>query len=154
MRPDLAPNHVARIKELNKTTFSVDTLAIIEIDLKEQINTPDSSSVEIVSHSPNHTHFKVYTDKQALFVISEIYYPPGWKILVDGQETKDIYKTNHAIQSIIVPAGEHTIEVNFAPDSYANNVQYAMGSLGFIYLVIFGSLIKNFLAARKEDIQE
>jgi uncharacterized membrane protein YfhO len=99
--------------------------------------------------NPNQTHFDVYTDKQSLFVISEIYYPPGWKILINGNPAEKIYKANHAVQAVVVPAGRHKIEVNFAPDSYQRNVQLALGSVSLIFLIILGSLIKHFLEVRR-----
>ncbi|KAA3610154.1 MAG: hypothetical protein D8M58_07015 [Calditrichaeota bacterium] len=144
----------ARLKELNKPTFKVDSVAILEVDLPEKISTPDSSVVSVLSSTPNLTEFKVFTDKQALFVISEIYYPPGWKVLLDGQEVENIYKTDHAIQSIVVPAGEHTVELKFEPESYENNVLYAAGSLGLLYLVIVSSAISMFLKNKNEKVEK
>ena len=141
----------ARLNEINNPQFKPDSIAILEEDLDSIINSPDSSNVAVTLFNPNQTHFSVYTDKQALFVISELYYPPGWKILLDSHEVDNIYKTDHAVQSIVVPAGEHKIEVNFEPESYRNNIQYAMGSLGLIYLVIVSSFVKLFLDARKPD---
>jgi uncharacterized membrane protein YfhO len=46
------------------------------------------------------------------------------KISVDRNRGK-IYWTNHAMQSIIVPAGNHRIDLRFAPDSYYRDVRYA-----------------------------
>ncbi len=141
----------ARLKELNNPNFKVDSVAILEVDLTEKINIPDSINVIITGKTPNKTEFKVYTDKQALFVISEIYYPPGWKILLDSQQVDQIYKTDHAIQSIVVPEGEHTVELIFDPDSYKTNVHYATGSLLLLYSVILGSLVSLYLKKRKAD---
>ncbi|MAJ19104.1 MAG: hypothetical protein CMA06_04610, partial [Euryarchaeota archaeon] len=39
-----------------------------------------------------------------LLVLSEIYYKPGWRAMVNGIETP-IYQTNHIIRSIEIPKG-------------------------------------------------
>ena len=36
------------------------------------------------------------------FLLSEIYYEPGWKAFVNGKETK-IYQTNHILRSVQIP---------------------------------------------------
>ena len=52
---------------------------------------------------------KTSTKSDRLLFLSEIYYPIAWKAYIDGVET-EIYKTNFAFRSIVVPAGEHKIE--------------------------------------------
>jgi hypothetical protein len=143
-----------RLRELNNPAFKADSIAILETDLSEKIEMPDSSAVTVLENNPNKTAFKVYTNKQALFVISEIYYPPGWKVLLDGKQVEKTYKTDHAIQSIIIPAGEHTVELNFEPDSYRNTVLYATGSLSLLYLVIISSLVTMFLNSKKALLEK
>jgi len=66
--------------------------------------------------NPNNIKFETYNDKDALFVISEVYYPAGWRTYIDGKETK-IYKTDHFVRSAFVPAGNHTIELILKPDA-------------------------------------
>lgn len=53
-----------------------------------------------------------------LMVLSEIYYPAGWKAYVDGNETT-IYQTNGILRSIFLQPGSHKIEFIFAPKSFS-----------------------------------
>ena len=47
-----------------------------------------------------------------LLVLSEIYYKPGWRAYVNGEETP-VYQTNHILRSIYLPSGEHQIEFRY-----------------------------------------
>ena len=150
---NLITDEFERVKELNNPLFKPDSVAIIETELSDFIEAPDSNSVEVTFINPNERQFKIFTDKQALFVISELYFPPGWKTYLDGEQlaTEKIYKTNHAIQSIVVPVGKHIVDLKFEPDSYADNVLYASGSLVLLYLVIASSVVTNFIKKKKDS---
>jgi hypothetical protein len=130
-----------RLREFNKKEFNPAVTAIIEEKLAEEIHTPDSSWSIVKSFNPNEIEFDVYTDKRALFVISEMHYPPGWKITIDNQPVDRIYKTDHALQSIIIPEGQHKIQVRFEPDSYNFYVKMSSVSAGILYFIMIFSLI-------------
>ena len=139
-----------RLKELNNTGFNPDSTAILETDLDHDIAFPDSSYIKVTDFNPNKTAFSVYTDKQSLFVISENFYPPGWHVFLDEKRVEQVYRTNHTIQSIVVPPGKHKVELIFEPDSFSRNVLYASGSLTLIYLVLLSGLVKTFLDKKKQ----
>jgi len=135
------PDEFERLKHLNQEAFDPAHSAVIEENLQQEIHSPDSSWVKITEYTVNRLTFETYTDKQSLFVSSVMYYPPGWEIKMDGQTVTSIYKTNHAVQSFIVPAGTHVIEMNFDPDSYHKNIAVSYASLIFIYLAVVIPLI-------------
>lgn len=130
-----------RLKRINQQSFDPAKTAILEEEISAQIYEPDSTRCMLSHFDLNRSVYDVYTDKSTLFVISELYYPPGWKIMVDDTEIEKIYKTNHAIQSIIVPEGNHKIEIRFEPDSYFSNIRVATVSSITIYLIIVSVLL-------------
>ncbi len=130
-----------RLHLINSAEFDPARTAIVEEEIAQKIEQPDSAWTRVTAFTPNLREFEVYTDKQALLVLSEVYYPPGWKISIDNQPVEKIYKTDHAVQSIVVPAGRHTVTMRFAPDSYYNDIRIAWISVGILYLVVFASLI-------------
>ena len=130
-----------RLREINNQKFDPAVTAILEEELMEKIQTPDSSWSVVKSFNPNKIEFEVYTDKKALFVISEMGYPPGWKIMIDNQAVDKIYKTDHALQSIIVPEGKHQVQLHFEPDSYTFYVKMSYASAGILYIIVILSLI-------------
>ena len=138
-----------RLRMINSPAFDPAKTAIVEETISETVQPPDSTFSRVTAFTPNHEQFDVYTDKQALFVVSEVYYPPGWKIFIDDVPVKHIYKTDHAVQSVVVPAGHHKIDLRFEPDSYYRNIKIASLSAGIIYLTILLSLIQLFLKRRK-----
>ena len=74
--------------------------------------------MEITEYTSRHITASAYTSSAALLVLSEVYYPAGWKAFVDGQET-EILKTNYMLRSIVVPPGSHTIEFRYDPPIYS-----------------------------------
>lgn len=145
---DVIKDEYKRLHAINSPKFDPQKTAILEEDLSAQISQPDSSWSKVVKFTPNCVSFETYTDKQALFVISELYYPPGWKIFIDDKAVDHIYKTDHAIQSVILPEGLHSVELRFEPPSYYKNIKIAYASLGVLYLVIIISLISLFRKRR------
>jgi uncharacterized membrane protein YfhO len=59
----------------------------------------------------------VKSDSDQFLVLSEIYYPAGWKAYLDEIEIP-IHKTNYVLRGVEVPAGEHTISMRLEPTSF------------------------------------
>jgi hypothetical protein len=133
-----------RLAYINNKNFDPSLTAILEESPLEKFDKPDSSWVIVSSLNPNERRFKVFSDRKTLFVISEIYYPPGWNIYLDDQLVKQIYKTNHAIQSIILPQGEHQVDVRFTPDSYYQYIKLSYASAGLLYFIIILSMMMTY----------
>ena len=110
---------------------------------------PESARAEITAYNPNLLEFELYSDTTSLFVISQTFYPPGWKIFLDKNPVKNIYKTNHAVQSVIIPAGEHQLRIEFLPDSYFQEVRLSYISLGILYLAVLIPVIAGWLRKRR-----
>ncbi|MBN2710255.1 MAG: hypothetical protein JXR46_14525 [Calditrichaceae bacterium] len=138
-----------RIRVINSREFDPAITAVLEEEMTVKISVPDSSYANLTLFTPNRITYDVYTDKQALLKLSEVDYPPGWKIFIDDRQVDKIYRTDHAIQSVVVPAGRHIIEMRFEPDSYYKNINIAYVSLGLLYLSIVLSLGYQYLRGRK-----
>jgi uncharacterized membrane protein YfhO len=138
------PDPVKRLHLINDSSLDLRYTAILSETPAEELAAPDSSRVEVISHNPNRIDFQAYTDKTSLLVFSENYYPPGWKIMVNNEKVSRVYEANHSLQAIALPAGQHSIVMEFAPASYFRNIRYAQASLGIIYLVIAICLILKY----------
>lgn len=76
-------------------------------------------------------------------VLSEIYYSGGWDAYIDGQKT-DYVKTNYALRGLYVPAGKHTIEFRFEPESFTKGRTITIWSTVLIYLLAILAIVMAF----------
>jgi hypothetical protein len=113
---------VERLKYLNSAAFDPATIAVLEAPLEQPVQRPDSSSATVTYFSPNKITLDVYASQPGLLVISEIYYPKGWKATLENGEILPIHKTNHALRSVYMPAGQHTLTLTFAPATYYSSI--------------------------------
>ena len=119
-----------RFASLNNPNFDPHKTAILEVDFDRQIEKPDSVTIK-TNPSFNEMTYDVYTNKPGLFVVSEIYYPEGWKAYIDGKEIP-IYKTNHVLRSIYIDEpGNHYIKFIFDPMTFKK--YYTISLIGHIF---------------------
>lgn len=106
----------AAVDKLNSTSFNPAKWAFVESN-DQIMPRPDSTAqVQVTKYDANEIILTSNRSVPGFMVLSEIYYPAGWKAAVDGKPTK-IYKTNFVLRGIEVPAGEHEITFTFEPDS-------------------------------------
>jgi uncharacterized membrane protein YfhO len=58
----------------------------------------------------------VQAARQALLVVAESWYP-GWRATLDG-EPVGILRANYLSQGVVVPAGEHTVDLRYTPGAF------------------------------------
>jgi len=105
------------------------TTAVVEN--YEPVTTPDSTStVEVIMYTGAEMTIEINRSEPGFLVLSEIYYPDGWVALLNGEEIP-IYKTNYLLRGMEIPAGEHTLELDFRPASFYNGVKLSWASLLF-----------------------
>ncbi len=134
---------------LNSKDFNPATTAIIESPITG-ISAPDSTAAAVMDNAafgPHHEAFDVTTDKQALLVMSEIYYPAGWVATIDGKTTP-IVPVNYILRGVVVPAGQHRVEMTFSPTVYAFSARLSLiGLLLAALITLVGAALwvrKNF----------
>jgi uncharacterized membrane protein YfhO len=104
----------------------------------------NSSSIKLVEYQPNKLIYESDTDTEKLAVFAEVYYPKGWHVSIDGQETADIVCADYILRAVLIPAGKHTVEFRFDPESYRITENIAWSGyillLGFVVLSIILSV--------------
>jgi len=128
------------------------TTAVIDKRFADAVNkntlAPDSTaSIELLEYKPNYLKYESNTSFDQIAVFSEIYYENGWKVFIDGKPV-DHFQANWVLRAMNVPAGKHSIEFKFEPDTYLALASFgSIASLllifGFLGVLIF-SIVRNF----------
>ncbi len=120
---------LAQVKEINsKTTAVVD---VSKFKLNDKAFEVDSSaSIQLVEYRPNKLVYQATNSKPGFAVFSEIYYPKGWRVTVDGQPA-ELLRANYVLRALALPPGSHRVEMVFDPTPYrvGNPVSAAAGWL-------------------------
>ncbi len=149
---EIIPDRQARFARLNQAEFQPDSVAIVEEKLPEPIAAPTQWSAEITRYEPNYIDVQVQTDQQTLMVLSEIFYPAGWKADIDGQSTK-ICNVNHILRGVIVPAGTSSVHFKLEPQSYTISTAMMGSSIVVIYILLVIGLVPVW-KRRKAETQD
>jgi uncharacterized membrane protein YfhO len=110
---------------------------VLEKALPSGVSAQPDSHVTLTKYQSRSIELAVDPAAAKLLVLSEIYYPAGWKAFVDGQET-EIFKTNYVLRSVVVPAGKHTVEFRFAPGSYETGLTVTQSAWGVTLVLMLG----------------
>lgn len=76
---------------------------------------PPTGSVRWLDRVADRQTLSVTTDQPALLVIADNYYP-GWQAEVNGASAP-VLRANHALRAVPVPAGEHTVSLQYRSES-------------------------------------
>ncbi|MFZ5516980.1 MAG: YfhO family protein [Candidatus Zhuqueibacterota bacterium] len=102
---------------MKSAEFDPARVAVLEEEPPFVIGPVADNTVELTSFDIHTIKLKANAAAPSLLVLSEIYYPKGWKAYVDGKETK-IFKTDYILRSIFLTPGQHEIEFVFKPASF------------------------------------
>lgn len=98
-----------------------------------------TASIDLLEYKPNYLKYKSVNNNDGFAVFSEVYYPKGWKTIIDGEEASHI-RVNYLLRGMEVPAGEHIIEFKFEPDVIQTGSTIALASSILVGLLLFGGL--------------
>lgn len=103
------------------------------------------SSIRLTSYAPNRLTYETNNAQDGIAVFSEIYYPDGWHVTIDGQPA-ELARADYILRTMYVPAGQHTIEMRFDPTSLHVTEGIAYGALT---LLVIGIIVAVLIAKRK-----
>lgn len=79
---------------------------------------PDfTGSAKIVSYQNERVEIEANLSAPAILVLADTYYPSGWKVMVDGQESV-IMRANGVLRGVALPAGHHQVVFLFRPSRF------------------------------------
>jgi hypothetical protein len=136
------------VKDGNEEMKALDSInlkenAIVQEKYKNSVGVPpafDSAASLKLVRNVNDTIVYASSAKANQFaVFSEIYYDKGWNAFVDGKKT-DYVRVDYALRGLPLPAGNHTIEFKFEPQSYktGNTLALIASLAAYLLLLIAG----------------
>jgi len=133
--------------------FEASEFAIVETNRALSAAPDTTASAKVTHYGARNITLETERSRPGFMVLSEIYYPEGWKAFIDGEETP-IYKTNYILRGIEVPAGTHEISFRFNPASHIWGSRIAWsGNLIQLGIGIFllAGYIKKRIRAEKDE---
>jgi hypothetical protein len=103
-----------------------------------------SAQAKITRYQPHRIELATSNPNQGFLVLSEVYYQ-GWEARIDGRPTK-IYRTDHTLRGLFVPAGDHKVEFVYRPRSLRNG---AIGAAFGLILLLLAYPVIRVLAGRE-----
>lgn len=107
-------------------------------------------NIRLTTYAPDRLTYHATTVRGALAVFSEVFFPWGWHATIDGTPV-EIGRVDYLLRAIPVPAGSHTIEMWFDPQSLHTTVGVATTSVVIIYLAIALAIILAILRLRRGE---
>ena len=107
----------------------------------KNLQSDSTAVIELKNYQPNQLEFKTQSKTPQLAVFSEIYYPKGWKMLLDGKEVPYI-KANYLLRAVFVPAGNHEVKMVFEPEVIEKGKIISMSAFGIFLLLSVGGFLK------------
>lgn len=71
-----------------------------------------TGTIALTEYAPNYLKYEYDAPAEALCVFSEIYFPEGWSVTVDGTPS-DYFAADYTLRAMELPAGKHTVEWRF-----------------------------------------
>lgn len=119
---------------LNKKDFNIE-ISSFKVD--------STAAITLLEHKPNYLKYKSINKNDGFAVFSEVYYPKGWKTIIDGKEASHI-RVNYLLRGMEVPDGEHIIEFKFEPDVIQTGSTIALAGSILVGLLLLGGLYYEF----------
>lgn len=132
-------------------TLDLQTTAVADEKFREVLTCEpqpgEEDNIVLTEYTPNKLTYSTRNTHDRVVVFSEIYYPEGWHIYVDGKEI-ELGRVNYVLRAAVIPAGEHTVTMTFVPDSLRLD-KWSYACVVLLLLIVLGAITwpiwKNYL---------
>ena len=112
----------------------------------------ETDEIILTDYAPNRLTYSSHNAQDRVAVFSEIYYPHGWRLYIDGKEHA-IGRVNYVLRAAVIPAGEHTIVMEFYPESLKwDKLGFALVILAILLSIgCIGLRLRYYFSSRKNE---
>ncbi|WP_420387498.1 YfhO family protein [Roseivirga sp.] len=116
------------------------TTAIVnKNEVPEGITTSVDGDINLVDYHPGYWKYESSNSSSGFAVFSEVHYPKGFKVKIDGNEV-EMLRANYVLRALQIPAGDHTIEFSFEPKIYTVGSLIMTVFSVIVLILFFGSV--------------
>ena len=116
---------------------------------KNAIAHDSASTVRLTHYEPNALDYEATSPTGGVVVFSEVYYP-GWTATIDGKPL-ELGRANYILRMAYVPAGHHTIHMEYKPASIHTTETLAYIAIGLLIIAFVAALVLTIKKQIKEN---
>tara|TARA_Y200000002_G_scaffold378505_1_gene386008 strand:- start:4914 stop:7319 length:2406 start_codon:yes stop_codon:yes gene_type:complete len=124
-----------KLKESDLQRIALGIEKTIPSDIKLTYDSSELIKIEKIKNSSSHITYNFESLSDQLIVFSEIYYPSGWKVFIDGNEST-YFDVDYLLRGMVIPKGTHKVEFYFSPEIVKTGI-----NIRLITIIITFSLI-------------
>ena len=133
-----------KLKEVDMGKIALGLRNTIPKDSPLIFESNDLIKIEKFKNSSSHLTYNYDALSEQLVVFSEVYYPSGWEVYIDGNKSS-FFDVNYLLRGMLVPEGKHKIEFYFSPKIVKTGI-----NIRIITIIITFSLIALMLYRRNK----
>lgn len=128
------------MKILTQPDFNVQTDALIQ-DVKHDARTFTVGTAEIIEDKRNQVVIKTENQGDGWLILNDNFYP-GWQATIDDNPVK-IFRANHTMRAVQVPAGQHMVSFKFAPQVLKRSIYVSFAAAILVLAALMMLQIKR-----------
>lgn len=101
-----------------------------------------TAAVKLITVKPDYLYYETENPNDGLVVFSEIYYPHGWKAMLNGKEVPH-FRVDYTLRALEVPKGYNKIEFVFEPKVVKTGSTITLATSVLFILLIIGGIFLN-----------
>ena len=155
---------VGQVEYVNNANEEIDALntidpamtAVVDARFKEVLkgltesHRDSLSTIRLTSYAPNRLVYETDNSGDAVAVFSEIYYPDGWQVTIDGQPAM-LGRADYILRAFHIPSGKHIVEMRFDPQSLHVTEGIAYAVLALMVIGVMAIVWKHNAKKRQKE---
>lgn len=142
-RVKVVDNANAEMEALSDTTVNLRRTAVTTKDFVSKLGKTSAlapgDTIFETSYAPDRLTYHASSRNGGVAVFSEVFFPWGWHATIDGKPA-EISRVNYVLRAMKIPAGNHTVEMWFDPETLNTTNTLSVISVWVIYLLCLGGL--------------
>lgn len=119
-----ADEEIAALDNFNPGRTAIVDKRFTEVLKGAQPSSDSTGTIRLTSYHPTKLAYESNTSSPQIAVFSEMFYKGNddWKSYIDGQEVPH-FRADYVLRAMVIPAGKHSIEFKFEPQTVAKGQQ-------------------------------